>query len=215
MSFIYHFSIRLSARKRGSVFQIIIAESLENLIILHSQKKLSSLRNNQGWNEIYEKMTKENNNSENENNNENNDERNNNENNEENNEENKDENKNKNNNLHGNYFKNRYEKYILMNPKKRKILLKLLAVKNLLHDHGKENKYKGTEEPSLEESEERSSEWESRDMFDEYLGKYMNEGEMREISLSLSFSLFLRTVTDAHPSPHSHSLPLPSSPHTH
>ena len=140
---------------------------MENLIISHSEKKLSSLRNNKGWNEIYEKMTKENN-SKSENNNENNE---NNERNNENNEENKDENKN--NDLHGNYFKNRYEKYILMNPKKRKILLKLLAVKNLLHDHGKENKYKGTEEPSLEESAERSSEWESRDMFDEYLGKYM------------------------------------------
>ena len=111
------FSSRKSARKRGSIFELLLSEALEDMILLHSKKGPKSLRKNKKWDETYK------------------------------------------NSLSNNYYKKRTEKYILMNPKKRKILFKLLAMKNLLKDHKRDSIYRKDSENGEEHSGDNSSQW--------------------------------------------------------
>lgn len=75
--------------------------------------------------------------------------------------------------VNANYFKNRNEKYILMNPKKRKILLKMLAMRNFQQI-----------EDNNEDEDDYDNEDEDEDEYGEYDEDYaLEEGKERGAGL--------------------------------
>jgi hypothetical protein len=51
---IYAYSkFRVSARTLGSIFELLLSESLEDLIAIHTKKGFKSLRKNEHWDDIY------------------------------------------------------------------------------------------------------------------------------------------------------------------
>lgn len=106
-SFIYYFVIilfyRLIARSVGSIFELLLSEMLEDLVIIHSKNNHLSLRKNENWNEIYENNYVYNIDS-------------------------------------NNIIKAKNYNYLLMNPKKKRIMIKLLAISYVMKGSEKQVK---------------------------------------------------------------------------